>query len=31
VWSLHSGPESPSISFQVYAREIANPTPPPKR
>ena len=29
VWALHAGPEQPRISFQVYAREIANPTPPP--
>jgi len=31
VWALHDGPERPRISFQVYAREIANPTPPPER
>jgi hypothetical protein len=28
VWALHEGPEPPRISYQVYAREIANPTPP---
>ena len=27
VWALHHGPQPPQISFQVYAREIANPTP----
>jgi MFS family permease len=27
VWALHHGPEPPRVSFQVYAREIANPTP----
>jgi hypothetical protein len=28
VWALHSGGEPPRISYQVYAREVANPTPP---
>ena len=28
VWALHQDSESPRISYQVYAREIANPTPP---
>jgi MFS family permease len=28
VFDLHQGPEPPHISYQVYAREIANPTPP---
>jgi MFS family permease len=28
VWALHKGSERPSISYQIYAREIANPTPP---
>jgi hypothetical protein len=29
VWELHQDAELPKISYQVYAREIANPTPPP--
>jgi MFS family permease len=28
VWGLHRDVEGPRISYQVYAREIANPTPP---
>lgn len=28
VWALHQDAEPPRISYQVYAREIANPTPP---
>jgi MFS family permease len=28
VWALHHAPEPPRISYQVYAREVANPTPP---
>jgi MFS family permease len=28
VWALHRGSERPRISYQLYAREIANPTPP---
>jgi Transmembrane secretion effector len=28
VWALHEGEEPPRISYQVYAREVANPTPP---
>jgi len=28
VWALHQDANSPRISYQVYAREIANPTPP---
>ncbi len=27
VWALHRGAEPPRISYQIYAREIANPTP----
>ena len=27
VWELHQGPEAPKISYQIYAREVANPTP----
>ncbi|MDP9039939.1 MAG: MFS transporter [Acidobacteriota bacterium] len=27
VWALHRGEEPPRISYQIYAREIANPTP----
>jgi hypothetical protein len=27
VFGLHHGPEPPRISYQVYAREISNPTP----
>jgi hypothetical protein len=27
VWALHLGAEPPRISYQVYAREVANPTP----
>jgi MFS family permease len=27
AWALHQGPEPPRISYQVYAREISNPTP----
>lgn len=27
VWALHRGSEPPSITYQLYAREIANPTP----
>jgi Transmembrane secretion effector len=27
VFALHQGDELPRISYQVYAREIANPTP----
>jgi MFS family permease len=29
VWELHRDVESPRISYQIYAREITNPTPPP--
>jgi hypothetical protein len=28
VWALHQHVEPPRLSYQVYAREIANPTPP---
>jgi len=28
VWALHQDANPPRISYQVYAREIANPTPP---
>jgi hypothetical protein len=28
VWALHRGSERPRIGYQLYAREIANPTPP---
>jgi MFS family permease len=28
VWALHRDAEPPRISYQLYAREIANPTPP---
>jgi MFS family permease len=28
VWALHRDAEPPRISYQVYAREVANPTPP---
>jgi hypothetical protein len=28
VWALHEGVEPPKATFQIYAREIANPTPP---
>ena len=28
VYALHEGDELPRISYQVYAREVANPTPP---
>jgi MFS family permease len=28
VWALHQAANPPRISYQVYAREIANPTPP---
>ena len=27
VWALHEGANPPKISYQVYAREVANPTP----
>jgi MFS family permease len=27
TYALHRGPEPPTISYQIYAREIANPTP----
>jgi MFS family permease len=29
VWRLHRDSEPPKTSYQVYAREVANPTPPP--
>jgi hypothetical protein len=28
VWTLHRDAEPPRISYQIYAREVANPTPP---
>jgi hypothetical protein len=28
TWALHQDNEPPRISYQIYAREIANPTPP---
>ncbi len=28
VWALHQDAEPPRITYQIYAREIANPTPP---
>ena len=28
VWELHRDPEPPKTTYQVYAREVANPTPP---
>jgi hypothetical protein len=28
VWELHVDAEPPSTSYQIYVREIANPTPP---
>ena len=28
VWALHREAEPPRISYQIYAREVANPTPP---
>jgi hypothetical protein len=28
VWALHRDTEPPHISYQIYAREVANPTPP---
>lgn len=31
VWSLHEGEESPRITYQIYAREVANPVPPASR
>jgi hypothetical protein len=31
VRALHRGPEPPKTSYQIYAREIANPVPPPQR
>jgi hypothetical protein len=27
VWALHQGPEPPRITYQIYAREVTNPTP----
>jgi hypothetical protein len=29
VRGLHQGDEAPRTSYQIYAREIANPVPPP--
>jgi hypothetical protein len=28
AWALHQDTEPPRTTYQVYAREIANPTPP---
>jgi hypothetical protein len=28
VWALHKGDESPRTTWQIYAKEVANPTPP---
>ena len=28
VWALHEGAEPPRTTYQIYAREVANPTPP---
>jgi hypothetical protein len=28
VYALHRGEEPPRVAYQIYAKEVANPTPP---